>query len=279
MWASECWQVPMAEVPEPAPLWPLPNTEPRFWVQSLCYKRPYTCTGKSCKRWHCGVDLTGVRGGAWVIAAEDCTLIGVERGWTEGTRHIFAKNARTYATYGGLIAGSTKALGLKAGQRVPAGTRLGKIAGSYKMLHFELYDGEHELSGNQRWWLGDPPPPALLNPINYLQSAAGQTATRETSPQRHQALRDLGHYSGPVWAPWGEPSEVALRSAQRALGLDVDGQWGPQTEAAIAKALGQTESPTSPGFWTPQRKWQLGLGAVGLVGLTATVYLRSRRRR
>ena len=280
MWASECWKVPMAEVPEPAPLWPLPNTEPRFWVQSVCYKRPFSCSGKSCKRWHAGVDLTGVHGGAWVVTAEDCTLVGVERGWTEGTRQVFAKNARTYATYGGLIPGSTKALGLKAGQAVPAGTRIGKIAGSYKMLHFELYDGDHELSGNQRWWLDEPPPPALLNPINYVQVAAGQTATRETSPQRHQALRDLGHYAGPIWAPWTDVSEQALVSAQQALGLTADGKWGPNTEAAIAKALGTTAPSTeapSAGFWTTQRKWQLGLGAVGLLGLAATLYRRRRQ--
>ncbi len=275
MWASNCWIVPMAAVSDSLPLWPLPGTTPRFWPQSFCYKRPYSCTGSSCRRWHCGVDLTGARGGAWVVTTEDCKLIGIERGWTPGTRQVFVRNARTFATYGGLIPGSTKVLGLEAGQRVPAGTRIGKITGSYKMLHFELYDGDEEINRNQRWSIGKPPPSALLNPTNYIQAAAGVPVTRETSPQRHLALRKLGHYAGPIWAPWGEASEQAMRSAQSALGLKSDGKWGPKVEAAIAVAL--ADIPSSVGFWTTQRRLQLAFGALGLVGLGVTLYRRSRR--
>ncbi len=38
-------------------------------------------------------------------------------------------------------------------------------------------------------------------------------------------------------AAWGPASEEALRAAQAAFGITVDGKWGPQTEDAIQGAL------------------------------------------
>jgi len=203
-----------------------------------------------------------------VIATEDCIVLKTERGWSEGTRHVFVRNSRTYATYGGLVPGSSEPYVLE-GQKVPAGTRLGQIGAKYKMLHFELYDADYDLAGNQRWWTGDSPPRALLNPVNYIQQAAGLTLTRETAPQRHEVLRKLGFYAGPIWAPWGELSEGALRAAQSALGLTPDGQWGPESEARLTAEL-----PTP----TRYRKWLLGLG-LGLGVVSAGLALRRRSAR
>lgn len=47
---------------------------------------------------------------------------------------------------------------------------------------------------------------------------------------------------------WGEQSKRATASMQRSMGLDPDGVWGRQTEAAVTKALGL--EPENVGtFW------------------------------
>ena len=62
-------------------------------------------------------------------------------------------------------------------------------------------------------------------------------------------------------------TEAALRAAQAALGVAVDGVWGPATEAAIVAALPdyEIEPESAPergraGLWIG-----LGIGAVGIV--------------
>jgi hypothetical protein len=61
--------------------------------------------------------------------------------------------------------------------------------------------------------------------------------------QRLEALRELGHYQGDVAAAWTTAATDALKQAQTALGVGVDGKWGPETEDAIQKALAAKKAP------------------------------------
>ncbi len=235
---SPDWEkVPMA-VGGDKPAWPMPTVTPKFATWSLGGGRPSPCTTETCQRWHAGVDLTGAPHGAVVVAPEDGILFGVDKGWTDGTRAIFLRtDSGLFLVLGGIIAGSHKEFGLENGQRVSRGQKLGKIVGSYGMLHFEAYVAEPSRSANSRWWKGDPPPEGLLNPINYIERMVGDQISLVQTRQRLQALADLGYYKGSVDAAWGPVAEDALRRAQAALGVAVDGKWGPNTEDAIHGAL------------------------------------------
>jgi hypothetical protein len=76
--------------------------------------------------------------------------------------------------------------------------------------------------------------------------------------QRHEALKTLGYFAGDVAAPWSGASTDALKAAQKALGVAVDGKWGPITEDAIQRALaskqgctGEECNPRDPGSTPP----------------------------
>ena len=95
------------------------------------------------------------------------------------------------------------------------------------------------------WWKGEPPPDGLLNPANYVERMVGDKVSLLQTQQRHEALKTLGYYTGDVSAPWGTASTEALRAAQQALGVEVDGKWGPNTEDAIQRALAEKQGCTS----------------------------------
>ena len=281
MWSPDCWRVPMAPVPTPQPLWPIPGVTPKYWDRSFGYKRPSTCSGASCKRWHCGADLVRAPGGTEVVATEKAIVVAVDRTWSVGSVATFLRTETLFLVYGGLRAGSSAQVGVAKGDTVTAGQTLGTIHDDYKMLHFETYSPSPNRTANSRWWKSKPPPEGLLNPLNYVQVAAGYEPTLITPVQRHEALARLGHYAGPTFAPWSNESKLALASAQAALGIDPDGAWGPTTEKTIRAALaalGPSPVSTPRDGWTPTRRWQLALGAVGALGFTA-VMLRRRARR
>jgi murein DD-endopeptidase MepM/ murein hydrolase activator NlpD len=235
---SPDWEkVPMA-VGGDDPTWPLPTVTPKFATWSLGGGRPSPCTVSTCQRWHAGIDLTGAPDGAVVVAPEDGVVVGVDKGWTDGTRAMFLKtDSGLFLVLGGMHAGSPKDFGIQSGQRVTKGQKLGKIVGSYGMLHFETYKAEPTRTANSRWWKDEAPPDGLLNPINYVERMVGKEASLVQTRQRLQALADLGFYKGNVTAPWGPEAEDALRRAQEALGVGVDGKWGPETEDAVQAAL------------------------------------------
>ena len=240
---SPDWEkIPMAAGGD-APAWPLPAVTPKFATWSLGGGRPFGCSAKTCQRWHAGIDLTGAPGGALVIAPEDALVVGVDKGWTDGTRAVFLRTeSGLFLVLGGVIPGSHKEFGVQAGQRIKKGAKVGRIEGDYGMLHFEVYRGDATRTANSRWWKDDPPPDGLLNPTNYVERMVGDKASLLQARQRLQALKDLGHYTGDVAAPWGPEAIEALKRAQAALGIGVDGKWGPETEDAIQVAL-QAQTP------------------------------------
>ena len=119
---------------------PLPTVTPKFATWSLGGGRPFGCSLKTCQRWHAGIDLTGAPNGALVIAPEDGIIAGLDKGWTDGTRAIFLQTeSGLFLVLGGVIAGSHKEFGVIHAQRVKKGDKLGRIQGSYGMLHLEAY--------------------------------------------------------------------------------------------------------------------------------------------
>ena len=235
---SPDWEtIPMAQGGD-KPAWPLPSVTPKFATWSLGGGRPFGCNEKTCQRWHAGIDLTGAPNGALIIAPEDGLIAGVDKTWTDGTRALFLRtDSGLFLVLGGFIPGSHKEFGVLTAQRVKKGDKLGRIEGGYGMLHLEAYRADPNRSTNSRWWKDDPPPDGLLNPTNYIERMIGDSVSLLQTRQRLQALADLGHYKGDVGAAWGPAAIEALKKAQAALGVTVDGKWGPQTEDAIQVAL------------------------------------------
>ena len=180
-------------------------------------------------------------------------------------------------------------------QRVRKGDKLGRIQGSYGMLHFEAYKAEPGRTANSRWWKDDSPPGGLLNPTNYIERMVGAKMSLLQTRQRLQALADLGHYKGDVAAAWGAAAIEALKAAQTALGIGVDGKWGPETEDAIQVALkvqtpcgsledcdagAEAQEPAgsaSTNLFTGLRIVGLVVGSITLAGITAAIYFGTRR--
>ena len=233
---QDCGVIEMAQgAAEPA--WLLPDVRPRFATWSLCGGRPFGCDD-DCARWHAGIDLIDAKHGALVVAPEEATIVALDRGWSKDARAVYLRTKTgLFLALGGTIHGSGQEWGRKAGDELRTGDPVGRVLGSYGMIHFETYVDDGRRTHNSRWYVGDPPPDGLLNPLNYIQRAAGLPATLETDRQRQQALLDLGYAPDHVDQAWGERSKSALRKAQADLGLQADGIWGPNTEKAIREAL------------------------------------------
>ena len=279
---------------DPKPAWPLPSVKPKFATWSIGGGRPFGCEVDTCARWHAGVDLTGAPGGAVVVAPEDGVVIGVDRGWSGEAKAIFMRTTSgLFLVLGGVVKGSSKEFEVAADTAVAKGDRLGRVLGSYGMIHFETYKAESR-KANSIWWKGQRPPKGLLNPTNYVERMVGDRISLVRTVQRHEALRALGHYTGDPAAPWGEASKTALREAQKALGVEADGIWGPNTEDAILAALAKrpggpkdckgdvcpvdppADSSASPEGWSTGTK--LALAGAGVIGLTVAILMVRRRR-
>jgi hypothetical protein len=286
------WEsIPMAEGGKD-PVWPLPTVKPNFATWSLGGGRPWGCAQDKCERWHAGVDLTGAPQGALVIAPEDALIVGLDKGWTDGTRAIFLRtDSNLFLVLGGVIAGSHKEFGLTTGGRVRRGEKLGRIVGSYGMLHFETYAATPDRTANSRWWKDDPAPEGLLNPINYIERMVGANASLLQTRQRLQALKDLGPLHRRRRGPVERRRHEALKKAQAALGVEADGKWGPATEDAIQKALQpactagkcpvEGADRSTPASDAPGRLRIVGgvIAGVAVASLTAAIAVTLRRRR
>jgi hypothetical protein len=281
---STDWEkLPMA-VGDPAPAWPMPAVTPKFATWSVGGGRPFGCTLESCERWHAGIDLTAAPEGATIVAPEDALVVGIDRGWSEGCKAAFLRTKTgLFLVLGGFKAGSHKEFDIQTGREVRKGEKLGKILGSYGMIHLETYAAEGRVA-NSVWWKSEPPPDGLQNPTSYVERMVGAKVSLVQTRQRHEALATLGYFAGDVAALWGPTSEAALKAAQKALGVDVDGKWGPKTEDAIQRALAEIQgcagdecgvpSPSgasSDSLVASSRVGKIVIGAVGLAGVAAGV--------
>lgn len=280
---SDAWCLAPVAVSDPEPVWPLPDTMPRFWDKSFGGGRPSGC--RTCERWHAGQDLIGAADGARVAATEDSVVIKTSAGWTKGTRALFLRSTRDYPAsigpsgepvpserlffvYGGVRPNSHKEFGLEAGDVVRKGEVIARIHGGYGMLHFETYAANGR-TANSRWWADKVPPEGIRNPLNYVQRAAGRPVTHVLPEQKHRSLTRLGFYKGPNNAPWTEESVTAVKSMQRAFDLDDDGLWGEKTEERIAAAirgLGPAKPAREDSTWKDIAPWLVGAGfTLGLI--------------
>ena len=286
---SDAWEKLAMAQGDPKPVWPLPTVTPKFATWSIGGGRPYGCAADKCERWHAGIDLTGAPDGALIIAPEDALVVGIDRGWSEGSKAAFLRTKTgLFLVLGGFKAGSHKEFDIQTAREVRKGEKLGRILGSYGMIHLETYAAEGRVA-NSVWWKSEPPPDGLQNPTNYVERMVGAKVSLVQTRQRLEALAALGYFAGEVGAAWGPASEAALRAAQTALGVDADGKWGPKTEDAIQRALADLQGCTSdecgvvPGSpVTPAgassdplkasgRVGKIVIGAVGLAGVAAGV--------
>ena len=67
-----------------------------------------------------------------------------------------------------------------------------------------------------------------------------------TQTQRQCLLNFLGYDTGGIGNGWGPRSRNAGESCQEDLGIEADGVWGPQTEAAVLEAV-YTWEPNASG--------------------------------
>ena len=242
---SNDWEKLAMAQGDPKPAWPLPTVTPKFATSSIGGGRPWSCSADKCERWHAGIDLTSAPDGSLIIAPEDALVVAIDRGWSEGSKAAFLRtNTGLFIVLGGFKQGSHKEYGITTAQSVRKGDKLGRVLGSYGMIHLETYEAE-DRKANSVWWKSEPPPDGLLNPTNYVERMVGDNLSLLQTRQRHEALKALGYYTGAVGAPWGTASVDALRAAQEALGVEVDGKWGPNTEDAIHHALAQRQGCTS----------------------------------
>jgi peptidoglycan hydrolase-like protein with peptidoglycan-binding domain len=81
-------------------------------------------------------------------------------------------------------------------------------------------------------------------------SAANNVVTAEFNKQVQEHLNAVGCHAGPVDGVLGGETDAAVLRFQQAAGLTADGELGPQTEAALAKAAAAgdtvcTQAPTA----------------------------------
>jgi hypothetical protein len=289
---SPDWEKMAMASGDPKPAWPLPTVTPKFATWSVGGGRPSPCTEDKCERWHAGIDLTSAPDGSLIIAPEDALVVGIDRGWSEGSKAAFLRTKTgLFLVLGGFKQGSHKEYGITTGQEVRKGDKLGQVLGSYGMIHLETYEAESR-KANSVWWKGEPPPDGLLNPTNYVERMVGDKVSLVQTRQRHEALKALGYYTGDVGAAWGTSSTEALRAAQQALGVEVDGKWGPNTEDAIQRALAEKfgctadecavdlggEGGSSDPLAAVGRLGWIVIGGVALAGVAAGVVLVMRGR-
>jgi len=99
--------------------------------------------------------------------------------------------------YGEVKPGSLEGLGLKKGDRVRMGQKIGAV-GASKMLHFETY--RSGTKKNYQWWVGAQQPSQLMNPTRLLlalaagkagRPAAGRVAVAAVSPANENLVSAL----------------------------------------------------------------------------------------
>lgn len=237
MQRSAKWEDLQMAQGDPRPQWPLPSVKPTFSTSSVGGGRPFNCAPGKCERWHAGIDLTKAPDGALIVAPEDATVIAINASWSEGSRAAFLRTKTgLFVVLGGFKFDSNKEFKVNKGDQVKKGDSLGRVLGSYGMIHLETYEAA-DRTKNSPWWAADPPPEGLLNPTSYVELMTGDYVSLVLPRQRHQALAKLGFYKGDENAPWGPASVAALAACQASLGITSDGKWGPQTETAIRSAL------------------------------------------
>ncbi len=164
-----------------APFWPLPSIPKRV---ATFGGKAFGAARRRGKRHHAGVDMLAPRG-AEVVAPESGTIVATQRftkfktGATATSALLLQTDSGPVILLGEVIPGSWNQYAAGIGSRVEGGqvvAQVGTNPGGSTMLHYEMYT--EGTSRNRQWFKGATPPPELLDPTQYLETAAaGQPIT------------------------------------------------------------------------------------------------------
>ena len=164
---------------DPSPVWPLLDLRPRFAPDSFMRPR-----GKKTPRYHAGVDMPAPRGTV-VVAPESGRVIKLQTFNGPNAHALLMESDATGITInlGEVEPGSWSEFGVDKGSKIFAGqpvARVGINPEGGEMLHFETYaPGTRKTSS---WYVGEPPPPSLLDPTDYVLRAAARPVTSQGVP-------------------------------------------------------------------------------------------------
>lgn len=160
---------------DPAPVWPLLDLRPRFAPDSFMRSRG------GGKRLHAGIDLPAPRGTV-VVAPESGRILKPQtfNGPHAHALLVVADSTGIVINLGEVEPGSWDEFGIGKGSPVFQGqpvARVGINPGGGEMLHFETYrPGTRKTSS---WSVGQPAPPELLDPTDYILRAAARPVTSD----------------------------------------------------------------------------------------------------
>jgi hypothetical protein len=232
---------------DPAPVWPLPGVTPKFATWSVGGGRPASCTLETCERWHAGIDLTGAPDGATIVAPEDALVVGIDRGWSEGSKAAFLRTKTgLFLVLGGFKAGSHKEFGI----RRPRGAQ-GREAGEGPRLlrhdpSGDLHGGEPHrqlgVVGVRAAARRAAQPDQLRRAHGRRPGVARADAAAPRGPRRPRVL-----HRQPSRPPGAPRPTTALRAAQppSASMSTASGVRGPRTRSSRRSRRSTRARPTS----------------------------------
>ena len=222
------------------------------------------------KKHHNGVDLWGAKEPLYIESWHDGVVIaaGTSKqklasgavggvGWYVDVRSKI--NGKFYvARYAHMV---PKSLKVKKGQKVEAGTILGKMgtsgASTGKHLHFEICAGK-----THRWTSNGS---GFVDPLKFVKATIENWQIQDSVPQA--TPEDSVVSPAPVHEPVKKPQPVAFKPLKRGskgkavvfiqgkLKLKKDGQFGPITERAV-KAFQKTSALAETGV-VDKQTWDL----------------------
>jgi len=192
-------------------------------------------------RYHCAIDLYCSQGDS-VVAVEDGRIVNFYH-FYENTYALLVQHDGYVVNYGEVAPNSLSALGLRIGDRVNAGQRIGTV-GRLNMLHFETYASG--TTKNYSWRQTKPRPSRLRNPSQLLLNLAASaerldvddavTSARRVVSNGEMTVSTPSHAFAPAqvppmdskgWHSFGEGTRE-WRYDERGLATCNDGVVTPQ---------------------------------------------------
>jgi murein DD-endopeptidase MepM/ murein hydrolase activator NlpD len=166
--------------------WPVITADPQTFMVS--YKatdgkvvgaegRRFLADRNNGERHHVGIDVFCLKGDD-VVAVAAGKIVGFAHfldSHGERTFQLLVNHGSVVINYGEVVDNSDQLFHWKVGDEVQAGQRIGRI-GATRMLHFETY--VPGVTQNQRWMVGGPRPPGILNPTKLLLRIAAKGQRR-----------------------------------------------------------------------------------------------------
>jgi murein DD-endopeptidase MepM/ murein hydrolase activator NlpD len=166
--------------------WPVITADPQTFTVS--YKatdgkvvgaegRRFLADRNNGERHHVGIDVFCLKGDdvVAVAAGKIVSFAHFLDSHGEHTFQLLVNHGSVVINYGEVVDNSDQLFHWKVGDEVQAGQRIGRI-GATRMLHFETY--VPGVTQNQRWMVGGPRPPGILNPTKLLLRIAAKGQRR-----------------------------------------------------------------------------------------------------